>query len=124
MSEIASTFLQRLPKVCADQILVDETQDGLNKEANANLWGFGLTKDQARDTSVEGVVAFILAVRDARDQQIIERFGRDYKMAMYCWFDGQMGSLRFSLVSYSHGKLPLGAPLKMTNSIEDIVSEF
>ncbi len=111
MTDRSNPFDEWLPKVVADPILVDDGEDGLMAEARANLWGFGFSDEELRDVSEDDVVRFVRAVEDARERQILERFGETRPMTLYCWVDEQAGELRLSMVSASNGRTGFGGPV-------------
>lgn len=104
--------------------MVDETPEGLNAEALANLWGFTLTQAQANQATVDDVVAFVRSLESVRSRQIFERFGTSHPMVMYLWFDELAAQLRLSLVSEGHGKLPFGVPLNVVHDPTIVAHAF
>jgi len=121
MSDLVASFEDWLPEVAADRILVDTSGAGLSGEANANCWSFSVTPEQASSLSPTTVVEFLLAVRSARSDQLLSRFGNEHAMTMYCWADGQVASINLSLVSASHGCIPFGAPVELVDDLLEIV---
>lgn len=123
MPDVLNPFAEWLPKVVADPIHVDESEEGLNAEALANLWGFGFSSEELRGVSEEDVEGFVRAVEEARERQILERFG-GRPMAFYCWVDEMLGELRLSIVSASHGRLPFGKPPEIVEDLAEIARAY
>ena len=113
-----------LHELVADPIFIDESRKGLNLEARENLWGFRVDQDESPKLERCDVLDFLTAVQEARNQQILERFGRSHPMVLYCWVDVQVGELRFSLVSVLHGRLPFGVPIEETDDAGAIADVF
>lgn len=117
-------FERWLPEVASDTIFVDESDTGLIAEARGNLWGFSLTKEEAISISEEDVIAFLYNVQDARQHQILERFGTAHPMTFYCWSDELAGEIQFSLVSASHGRTGFSGKTEDVPDPGDIVRKF
>lgn len=107
----STPFDEWLPKVIADPIHAEDGAGALIAEARANMWGFGFSDDELRGLSAEDVVHSVRAVEDARERQILERFGGTRPMTLYCWVDEQAAELRLSMVSEPNGRTGFGGPV-------------
>jgi hypothetical protein len=108
-----------LADVAADAV---EVRPGdINAEAQANLWSFSLSPEQAAAVSVDDVVRFVDQVVEARRGWL-----RDKGAAMvnYWWHDAQAGQLRFSLVSAGHQRLPFGVEVVQVPDVRQIISDW
>ncbi|HWD39877.1 MAG TPA: hypothetical protein VG944_13600 [Fimbriimonas sp.] len=124
MSETHNPFEEYLPEVVADPITVDEAGTGLVDEPRSNLWTFGISNETVATVSEEDILRFVHSVEDARERQIVERFGTRHSMVFYCWFDEQSSYLCFSMISASNGRLPFGAPVQVVEDLRQIVQSF
>lgn len=109
MPSSRNPFSEWLPEVAADSIHI--VDGDLIAEARTNLWSLGLSGENLRDTTEDDVVRFVRAVEDARERQVLERFGGRRPMSLYCWVDEQAGELRLSMVSCSNGRTGFGGPV-------------
>jgi hypothetical protein len=117
---MTNPFPQWLPEVSAAAVVIDP--DAINAEANGNLWGFGLTREQADGVSVADVVGFAAAVADARRAWLSAHSAAP--MVLYWWHDAQAGQLRFSLVSAAHGHLPFGCRVIAAASLRAVMEAW
>lgn len=107
-----NSFEEWLSEVAADPILVEDGEGAWITEARANLWGFGFSDEKLRGVSEEDVVRFVRAVEDARERQILQRFGGTRPMTFYCWMDELAGELRLSMVSISNARTGFSGPIE------------
>jgi len=118
-----SAFRDWLMEVDSEDLTVDATENGLNREARSNQWGFSFVQEQIQTLSLREVTDFLDALVESYNHRLSQP---EYQPAMifYCWFDPQASSLRFSLVSASHNALPFGAPIELLDGSQAIVQDF
>ncbi len=97
-------------------------RDDMVEEAGANLWWFGLTRDQAADVTVEDLAAFMAAVTDLRRAQVVRAGGPP--MVLVWWHDLPTAQLRCTLVSAAHGMVPVGAEYRAAEAPEDVARDW
>lgn len=96
--------------------------DDINAEARGNLWTFALSSEELASVAAEEVLDFVRTIAAARSEWLAAR--RVAPMVLYCWFDGQAGQLRVSLVSLCHGTLPFECPVARVDDLGVVVREF
>lgn len=96
-----------------DDTVVCDPND-LQHEANANLWCFSPSDDEASQLTAAEVEAFVRRVIDDRATHVTG-------MLFYCWHDAQVRQLRFSLVSESHGVLPFRCEHVRTDTLSRVI---
>jgi hypothetical protein len=119
-SGVRGTFLDSLDEVSGDEILVDESPEGLRREALTNLWAFSVTQQHAEQLVVAQVLRFIQIVVEARAERLAKRCSTSH----HVWCDEQASQLRFSLVSARHGQLPFGFPVTVVPGQLRIIESF
>ncbi len=115
---------ERLSEVANDPIVIDSSKAGLSVEAYGNCWSFSVSQEQARSLTTGQIIEFLSAVQQARQRQVLMRFGNTHPMRFYCWHDEQASQLCFSLVSASHNCLPFGCVVKEVRELSVVVNEF
>jgi hypothetical protein len=113
-------FQEWLSEVVADKIVI--ALDEINTEAEANMWSFSLTSEQAAAIAPDQVEMFIREVAEAGSKQI-DALGCG-SMLFYCWHDEMAAQLLFSLVSTSHAILPFGCPIERVADLGLVVRDF
>ncbi len=113
-----------LEDVTGDNLLIDESESGLEHEARNNLWSFSISSDQAQTLTKGDIKAFLDAVVEARRQQIMRMPDGRHSMTFYCWYDEQAIQLRFSLVSTSHGRLPFHTDIEVCKDLDYVAARF
>ena len=113
-------FQEWLSEVVADKIVI--ALDEINTEAEANMWSFSLTSEEAAAIAPDQVEMFIREVAEARSEQI-EALDSG-SMLFYCWHDEMAAQLRFSLVSTSHATLPFRCPIERVADLGLVVRDF
>ncbi len=88
----------------------------INEEANGNMFTFGCNEEMLHDWGKGSVTEFL-----SNCASLYQRKNIESPMIFYAWLDEQAGQIRISAVSLSHGKLPFGCKLNLTN-IESVVS--
>ncbi len=116
----ASPFLEWLPEVAADEIIIEPSS--IVAEARGNLWSFSITSTQAAALHPSHVTSFVLAVAETRSRYLLAHGAT--AMLFYCWHDEQAAQLRFSLVSAEHGYLPFGCSIDPAGKLESVVASF
>ncbi len=116
-------FQDWLVEVDAADLTIDTSENGLNHEAQSNQWSFSFTQEQVQSLSLQEVTDFLDTLVESCNRRLSQP---EYRPAMifYCWFDLQASSLRFSLVSVSHGSLPFRSTIKVVSSSAPIVHQF
>lgn len=117
-----NSFSEWLPEVAADPVLL--SPGDLNSEAQANLWTFALTPEEAAVIPQSEVEKFLLEIINSRGKHLLNRKVQPKSVVFYCWHDEQASQLRFSLVSKSHGRLPFGCRVKEVSNPSSIVRSF
>jgi hypothetical protein len=116
----ANPFPGWLAEVAADAVVI--RPGDIAAEARGNLWTFGLDDDQRATITPATVEEFVRAVVAARSRRLAERGAGP--MWFYCWYDGQAGQLRFSLVSAGHAALPFACPVEPNADLAEVVRDF
>jgi len=117
---VANPFPAWLAEVAADAVVI--RPDDITTEARGNLWTIGLDEDQLAVITPAEVEEFVRAVSAARSRWLAERGAGP--MRFYCWYDGQAGQLRFSLVSAGHAALPFVCPVEPAADLAVVVRDF
>lgn len=115
-------FIEELNEIIEDPIFIGSSIDDLFSETGENTWGVSMGQELANEFTREELVLFFTQVQTNRKEQIVQN--SDHPMIFYAWFDWQAASLKFSLISDFHEKLPFGRPYKTIASIEPIIAEF
>ncbi len=123
-SDFGGTFLDSLDEVSSDEIHVDDSPEGVEREARANMWAFSVTQHQAREMTVAQILQFLQAVVEARAERLSRLHRTSHQMYFYVWCDEQASQLRFSLVSARHGQLPFGCPVTVVPEPTPIIERF
>ena len=120
MAMTASPFLEWLPEVAADEVIIEPFD--IVAEARGNLWSFSVTSAQAAALRPAHVASFVRSVAEARSRQLSARGLK--AMHFYCWHDEQVAQLRLSLVSAVHGRLPFTCSIEPVADLESVVASF
>lgn len=115
-------FIEELNEIIEDPIFIGNSIDDLFSETGENTWGVSMGQELANEITMEELVLFFTQVQTNRKEQIAQI--SDHPMIFYAWFDWQAASLKFSLISAFHEKLPFNSPYKTIASIEPIIAEF
>lgn len=115
-------FIEELNEIIEDPIFIGNSIEDLFSETGENTWGVSMGQELANEFTMEELVSFFTQVQTNRKEQIVQN--SDHPMIFYAWFDWQAASLKFSLISAFHEKLPFGRPYKTIASIEPIIAEF
>jgi hypothetical protein len=119
---IPSPFAGWLRRRAFAQPLVVDPED-LNREAVANWCSWGQARLARTPVTAEGARAFVDAVVTRRRKELRRRHVAAGRMLFYCWRD-ELGSLEWSAVSSSHGKLPFGCRHDRRATLDTIVAEW
>ena len=92
-----------------EEVTVILASDEINVEASCNMVSFGFNEDLLQKWGKESVNKFIHGCAD-----LYERKSGGLNMVLYSWFDEQASQIRISAVSQTHGKLPFGCKLKLS----------
>lgn len=123
MAMTASPFLDWLPEVAADEVVIEPSN--IVAEARGNLWSFSVTSAEAAALDPAHVASFVREVAKARRRHLSARGAT--AMRFYCWHDEQAAQLRLSLVSADHGRLPFACsiePAEPAADLESVVASF
>lgn len=115
-------FVEELNEIIEDPIFIGNSIEELFNETRENTWSVSMGQELANEFTIEEMVSFFTQVQTNRKEQIVQN--SDHPMIFYAWFDWQAASLKFSLISEFHEKLPFGSPYKTIASIEPIIAEF
>lgn len=95
------------------------TSDEINEEARCNMVSFGFNEDLLQEWGKESVKQFIDCCAD-----IYQRKSGGLNMVFYSWFDELASQIRISAVSQTHGKLPFGCDLKLSELMQVVDGIF
>lgn len=115
-------FIEELNEIIEDPIFIGNSIDDLFSETGENTWGVSMGQELANEFTIEELVLFFTQVQTNRKEQIVQT--SDHPMIFYAWFDWQAASLKFSLISAFHEKLPFNSSYKTIANIEPIIAEF
>ncbi|MGO1059177.1 hypothetical protein ACTL32_08620 [Planococcus sp. FY231025] len=115
-------FIEELNEIIKDPIFIGNSIEDLFSETGENTWSVSMGQALVDEFTKEELVLFFTQVQTNRKEQIVQT--SDHPIIFYAWFDWQAASLKFSLISDFHEKLPFGRPYKTIASIEPIVAEF
>lgn len=105
-----------------DPIFIGNSIEDLFSETGENTWSVSMGQELANEFTIEELVLFFTQVQTNRKEQLVQT--SDHPMIFYAWFDWQAASLKFSLISAFHEKLPFNSPYKTIANIEPIIAEF
>lgn len=116
-------FFENINEIISDKIYLTDSLDKLNEEIETNKWSIGIDFKTAKVIGNEDLKKFLGKVIQNRIEQI-NKSKLNINLIFYLWFDTQAGNLNLNFINTKHEKLPFGAELEFTDSMDTIINDF
>ncbi|MDP4264163.1 MAG: hypothetical protein Q8941_16665 [Bacteroidota bacterium] len=117
------SYLDQLSEFETTPLFLTNRTDSIESEIHNNSVFIGLTKEIAKQVSINDFTDFLAKVKLNRRDQLFKSY-LNIDLIYYLWFDEMAGQLRLNFINSNHVSLPFKCNLIFVDTEQQIIDAF